>query len=130
MRQEIVDYIKGLNLNALSVSNDIPFEDGGVPLYLKNLKTIYVDRPQSTVDPFIQTLNSLTINNETTAISVYFSLDAKVLLANYDTIVSSLKAGKDIATISGVNRRECAVSTDYEGDYLVTTLEYRFTKIL
>jgi hypothetical protein len=130
MRQELLDYIKGLNIGTINVSNDLPFEDGGVPLYLKNAKTLYVDRPQRTSEPFIRTFNSQTISNEVTSISVYFSLDAKLLIANYETILSSLKAGKDIATIQGANQRECDVTTSYEGDMLVTTLEFRFIRII
>lgn len=129
MRQELLDYIKGLNLTSLAVSNDLPFADGGVPLYLKNARTVYVDRPQVTSDPFIQTLGGVTIANETTSIAVYFTLDAKQLISNYETIITSLKAGKDITTISGVNRRECDISTEYEGDLLITTLEFRYIKI-
>jgi hypothetical protein len=129
MRQELLDYIKGLNIGTISVSNDLPFEDGGVPLYLKNAKTIYVDRPQRTSEPIIQTLNSLTISNETTLVSVYFSLDAKLLIANYESILTSLKAGKDVTTIQGVNRRECDITSEYEGDMLVTTLGFRFIRI-
>lgn len=130
MRQELLDYIKGLNIGTISVANDLPFEDGGIPLYLKNAKTIYVDRPQKTTEPFIQTFNSQTISNEVTSISVYFSLDAKLLIANYEAILTSLRAGKDITTIQGVNRRECDITSVYETDMLVTTLEFRFIRII
>lgn len=129
MRQELLDYIKGLNLTSIAVSNDLPYEDGGVPLHLKNVRTLYVDRPQTVSDPFIQTLNSITISNETTTISVFLALDAKQVIANYDSIVSSIKAGKDITTIQGINRRECDVVTEYVNDILVTTFEFRFIRI-
>lgn len=129
MRNELLTFIKSLNVGTLGVSSDIPFNDGGVPLYLKNARTIYVDRPQTTNEPFIQTLGGVNIGNETTSISVYYSLDAKQLIANYETILSNLKTAKDITTIEGINRRELDVNTEYEGDILVTQLEFRYIKI-
>jgi hypothetical protein len=130
MRDELLTFVKGLSLGTIAVSNDLPFDDGGTALYLKNAKRIYVDRPQKTTDAFIQTLDSTTINNETTTISVYFSTDAKQTLANYDTIVDALKTAKDITTITGINRREVDVSSEYEGDMMVTQIDYRYSKIL
>jgi hypothetical protein len=130
MRDEVLSFIKGLNLGTLAVANDLPFEDSGVPLYLKNARTIYVDRPQKTSETFIRTLGGGAFSSETTTISIYFSLDAKLLIANYDSIVDTLKTTKDVTTIQGINRREVDVQSEYQGDILLTQIDFRFTKLL
>lgn len=130
MRTEILNYVQALNLGTVTVSTELPWTDNGVPLYLKNLKKVYVDIDNMETEPFIQALNGLNISNETTSVRLYFACDAKVLLPNYNEVVVDLKAAKDITTITGVQRRETVISTSVENDVLVTELEYRFTKLL
>jgi hypothetical protein len=130
MRQQVLDYIKTLNLSGFKVSNELPFDAGGSPLYLKNPKTIYVNFAQTTAEPFITTLNGLNISNETTTVSVFFSTDAKLVPSNYDALVQQLKGAKNITTVGGVNRREVDVSTDYEGDLVVSEIDLRYIKLI
>jgi hypothetical protein len=130
MRQQILDYINSLTLGGYSASNELPWSSSGTPLYLNNVKKIYVDRTQSTNDPLFATLDGLTFNSEITSVKVYFASDAKLLPANYDTVVSNMKLGKDVTTATGFNRRECDVTTTFENDLLVTEFEFRFTKLI
>lgn len=130
MRTEILEYCQALNLGTVTVSTELPWTDNNVPLYLKNLKKIYVDIDNVEIEPFIQALNGLNITNEITSVRLYFACDAKVLLPNYDDIVTELKGVKNVTTITGVQRRECVITTSTENDVLVTELEYRFTKLL
>lgn len=129
MRTEILDYINTLNLGSFLVSQELPWEESGQALFLKNLKKIYVDVTQYQNETLITALNGLNINNETSIVRILFACDAKQTPANYDTLVTDLKSAKDITTIEGVRSRQCDVSTDIENDSLVTTLEIRFTKI-
>lgn len=130
MRTEILEYAQGLNLGTVTVSTELPWVDNDVPLYLKNLKRIYVNTDDVEVDPFIQTLDGVNISNEVTSVRLYFACDAKILLSNYDDIITELKAARNLTTITAVQRRECLVSTSVENDVLITELEYRFTKLL
>ena len=43
MRTEIIDYLGTLNLGTYKVASELPFDDNGQPLYIKNVKRIYVD---------------------------------------------------------------------------------------
>jgi len=129
MRQEVIDYIQTLDIGSFNVSNELPWEESGTPLYIKNLKKIYVDVDQFEIDPFIQTFSGLNINNETTVVRIFFANDAKNLPANYSDVVSELRTAKDIEVTQGFNRREALVSTEVQADRLVTELELRFTKI-
>lgn len=129
MRQEVIDYINSLPLGGYLSTEEIPWTDNGTPLYLKNLKKIYVDNAEYVSENLISTLGSLQINQETTSIRIYLANDAKTIPSNYDTLISDLKAAKDITTIEGLHRREVDVNVTYENDIMVTELEVRFIKI-
>lgn len=129
MRQEIIDYCNSLSLGGFTVSTELPFSDSGVALYLKNVKSIYVDIPQYATEAIIRTLDAISISDEVTTVRLYFSADAKSLPANYEDLISDLRSAKDITTITGYTRREVDVETDYTQDVLVTELTFRFTKL-
>ena len=82
MRTQVIDKIKALALNGVSLSSELPFEESGVAQHIKNPKTIYVDRTQFESVPIVQALNGLNINNTTTTVSVYLAVDAKIHLHN------------------------------------------------
>lgn len=130
MRQELLDYIGNLGLGSFSLSQELPYDSSGVPLYMRNVKKIYIDLAQYNDDTLIKTLDGAHVYNEITSVKVYFTADAKQLPANYDTVIVALKGAKDADTITGANRRECLISTSFQEDVLVTELEYRFTKLI
>ncbi len=129
MRTEIIDYVQGLNLGTFTVSTELPYTESGQAMYVKNPKRIYVDEEQITSEPIIQALDGLTVMDEEASVTIFFSVDSKLLPANYEAVLTALKGAKDITTIDGVIRRELDVSTGYDGDLLVTELEIRFNKI-
>lgn len=130
MRTEVLDYLGTLNLGGFLLSQELPWEESGTALYLKNLKKIYVDVTEFQTEPLFPILNGNTISNEISIVRIYFSCDAKQLPANYDDLITDLKAAKDITTVDGFLNRQCNVTTDIANDVLSTTLEIRFTKIL
>lgn len=129
MRTEVLNGIKALAYTGFSVADELPFSDAGVDLYTKNPKRFYVDRTQFDSAPIIQTLNGVNINNTTTSVTVYFTVDAKNTPAQLDTIIDGLRGIEDTISLPGAHTRESIVSTDYEGDLLVVTVEYRLTRI-
>ena len=100
-----------------------------MPLYLKNPKQLYVDLDQITEEPIVQTLGGFSLNNEATTVSLYFTADAKQLPANYQSMVNSLRLGKDIVPAQGYTNRTVNVQTEYEEDMLLTRIDYTFSKI-
>jgi hypothetical protein len=129
MRQEVLDYITGLALGGFLLSQEVPWSDNTIPLYIKNLKKIYVDNVEYLSEPLIATLGTLSINQQTRTIRIYFANDAKTVPSNYDTLVEDLITVKDIDLADGTNRREADVRVSYENDVMVTEIEIRFTKI-
>lgn len=129
MREDILTYIKTLSLGGFTISDDLPREEGGVMLYVKNPKRIYVDRPQYSEEPLIQALNGFDIHSEATTVSIYFTADAKTLPANYDGLIASLRLGKNINTTEGYNTRSVEVQSDYINDLLITQIDFTFSKL-
>tara|TARA_B100001287_G_C22617350_1_gene498306 strand:- start:199 stop:591 length:393 start_codon:yes stop_codon:yes gene_type:complete len=129
MRQEILNYVNGLSLGTFSVSSELPYDQSGTALYLSNPKKIYIGNEQTSTEPLVSALDGPVIDNEVTAVSIYFSADAKQLPANYDTLVTNLRAAKNITTVTGIHRRELDAVTEFQGDLIVNSMEIRFNKV-
>jgi hypothetical protein len=121
MRNEVLDYIKGLNLGSYTVSEEIPRVESGIPLYLRNPKKIYIDSANYDEQPLIQTFSGFDLHSYTTLLTVIFSNDAK--------LVGQLISAKDLVSSEGFNSREATVTTNIESDLLVTQIEYSYTKL-
>jgi hypothetical protein len=76
MRTEIIDYVQGLNLGTFTVSTELPYTESGQAMYVKNPKRIYVDEEQITSEPIIQALDGLTVIDEETSVTIFFSVDS------------------------------------------------------
>ena len=129
MRQEILNYVNGLSLGTFSVSSELPYDQSGTALYLSNPKKIYIGNEQTSTEPLVSALDGPVIDNEVTAVSIYFSADAKQLPANYDTLVTNLRAAKNITTVTGIHRRELDAVPEFQGDLIVNSMEIRFNKV-
>lgn len=129
MRQEVLDFISGFNLGSFTLSSELPWDESGVALYLRNLRRIYVDVTNYTNEPLLQTLDGLNIDTEAAEVRVFFANDAKQLSASYDELMRQLRAGKNSIEVVGNYRREFEAQTRFEEDKLVTEVAYRFIKI-
>lgn len=129
MRTEILDYVKALKLKNYNVSDELPFSNSGTTLYSKNVKRIYCDLEQITSEPFLTLFGNYNIDSEVYSTRLYFTTDAKQLPSDYSSLVSQLRAAKNVTTAENFFRREVTSSTSFENDLMVTEFEYRFTKI-
>lgn len=129
MREQVIDRIKAKAFNGLKISKELPYDESGVELFLKNPKTVYVDTDNVDHEPLFATLGGQTFSNSITIVRVYFTTDAKNPPANYNSVVTELRAIRNEIDHPGATRREALVSTSYEGDLLVTEVEYRLTRL-
>jgi hypothetical protein len=129
MRSEVLAYLKTLALGSFTVSDELPRNESGTPLYLKNLRKIYVDQTQYDQTPILRTLNGNFVHSNTQTIPVVFSADAKQLPANYDDLINLIRAAEDIKPEQGFNDRNSTVVTEIENDVLITTVELTYTNI-
>lgn len=129
MRQEVLDQVRGLYLTGWKVSDELPFDDRGEPLYVKNPRTVYVDNPQTEREPLIQTLGACTVYQTVTTIGIYFSADAKNTPATYNNTVESLRTLIDAEWTQRPYSSTVEVNTSYEKDLVVTEVALRLTTI-
>jgi biopolymer transport protein ExbD len=129
MRQQVLEYIQNLNLGSFVVSNELPWNESGVALFTKNLKKVYVDNDQYSVEPLVQALNGLNIHNQINTVRVFFANDAKQLPADYEQVIEEMQAIRNVDFAQGHNRREVDISTEIEADRMITTVELRFIKL-
>lgn len=129
MRDSVIDNIQRLGLGGFSVAKELPFDESGTPLYLKNQKKIYIDRESVEIAPLVTTLNSIDVSTTTTIVRVYFTTDAKTVPANLNNLLTDLQGIKNTIDDAGANRRTVTVNTSYTGDLLLVELEYTTIKL-
>jgi hypothetical protein len=130
MRQTLIDYYQGLGLRGYKVSEELPFDSNDLALYTKNPKTVYVDQAQTTVQAFIAVLNGSDVESENTTLRVYLATDAKRLPADYDTVITSLRGGRNISDFELYFQRDVNVTTSYDQDLMITEMEFTFIRLI
>ena len=111
----------------IKLSQELPWETGENPLYLQNMKTVYVDEEQINVEQLYRTLDQSNVNSTVTTVNAYLSVDAKNQLSDINTVVANilLARNKIISTTDSSSDYE----TETEGDVITYTFEYNFTTI-
>jgi hypothetical protein len=130
MRELILAWLQDNAVTGYTVTAELPWDSSGQPLYLNNMKRIYVDQPQTGQEPLIDVLNGPGVVNETTTVSIYLATDAKKLPANYDAVVDMIKSTRLDPAILGVTQRATQVSTEFDADVLVTQFDINFRKLV
>ena len=130
MRTEIIDYFKSNKVSGYTLTEELPWDNQGNPLYLKNFKYIYVDSDQIAQEPLIDVLNGPGIVNEITTVTAYVTTDAKTQPSNYATMVSTFMNARLDTDITGVTQRATQVSTEFIGDAQVTQFEFSFRELI
>ena len=111
-------------LTQFAVSQELPWEQNGNPLYLKNMKKIYVDRPRQEETTLIPTLNGGEVFQDDLIAEVYVAVDAKNTPSQLDTLITKILSAK--STINVVNfGSESDYTVDKTEDVLIYTFEFR-----
>ena len=130
MRAEVLAYLATLDLGSYRLAQELPFSNSGISLPVKNVKRVYVDRPQVTAEPFIRVLGGRNVDNEIQTVRVTFANDSKNQPPDYEVVVQKIKGAKEQAALPEHYERVARVETEFEGDLQVTTIELEFTKLL
>ncbi len=113
--------------SAFKVSSELPFVAGNTPLYVKNMRTVYVDEQQDEVTEFIPTLDNRNIFQTVTTIRVYLAVDAKNKPSQTDNVIASMESAKSV--IAPVVNVETTQTTEIQDDIIIYSIEYRFLTI-
>jgi hypothetical protein len=130
MRTEILDYFKANKVSGYTLTQELPWDSSGDPLYLKNFKYIYVDSDQIAQEPLIDVLNGVGIVNQITTVRTFITTDAKNQPSNYATMVSTFQNARLDTDITGVTQRATQVSTEFIGDAQVTQFDFSFRELI
>jgi hypothetical protein len=111
----------------VSVSAELPYSSAGEALYLKNMKTVYLDEDNISKTVMFPTLDKSDVIETTTTVTAYLAVDAKNDLSDIDTVVASILNSRN--AVSGQTINECEMETDIEADVLTYTFNYNFITV-
>jgi hypothetical protein len=123
MRSTLLSYLTANLTGSIKVSQELPFEEGNNPLYLKNMKRVYVDEPITETDRLHAGLDGLEISQKITKIRAYLAVDAKNRNTDLDSALSILEQAKNQLTDSF--RKEFDYTTTINGSTMTFEFEYR-----
>lgn len=130
MRSVVYNYIRDLRIKGFILTEHLPWEDNGAPLYHHNKKHIYVDTDQTQQTPLMDAFNGQGTVDEITTVSVYFVNDAKKLPSDYDDVVEQIKGARTAAGTEGFIQKLVQVSSYYIEDAIITKFEFSYRRLL
>jgi len=117
-----------LSTSNVTTSSELPFTAAGVPLYTKNMKKLYVDYDRTAFTEMFNTLNpSNDVPQREITVNAYFTVDAKNLPSDIDTVVSTVLNSR--LSVSNCHVRDCSLTNLIAEDHLTYTFEFRFLTI-
>jgi hypothetical protein len=125
MRAELLSYLTTATSTAtIKVVSELPWNTAGEPLYLKNMKRMYLDQEQRTQTTLIPTLTGDDIYQNDLTVTGYFAVDAKNAPSGLDAAITTILSARDK---TGVNNfgSEVDYTTDIQDDVIIYTVEYR-----
>jgi len=126
MRTELLSYLTTNLTGTIKTSQELPFEDSGAALYLKNMRRVYLDEPQTEQEELVPTLDDSDINQKITTVRGYLTVDAKNRNADLDTALTTMATAKNVTTITNAFRKEFDYTTTIDADRIIYEFEYRF----
>jgi hypothetical protein len=130
LRTVILTYLGTQSWGTYKVSQELPWDNNGRPLYWTNLKTIYVDTPNVHQIALTDTFNSQGFVEQTTLVRVYFVNDAKLLPTNFDMVAQQVLLARTATGTETYTRRLVQAVNSYVGSHILSTFEFSFQNIL
>jgi hypothetical protein len=130
MRAQLVSALTSAisTLTNFAVSQELPWEQNGQPLYLKNMKKVYVDRDYREESTMFAVIGGDNVIQDIVKADVFLAVDAKNSPAGLDTLITKILSAKDTTAITAF-KKESDYSVDKQEDVLIYTFEFRFTTI-
>lgn len=130
MRTQLLSALTtGLNTTGIAVSTELPWNSGNEPLYLKNMKRVYLGPEQRVDEDLIPILNGNNVKRRQLIVRGYLAVDAKNQPAGIDNALSAIKSARDAAVFDQSYERFVEYTTEIAGDVMIYTIEYKFRSI-
>ena len=124
MRTAILSWLTGQLTGTIKTSQELPFDQDGQPLYLKNFRRLYLGQPELAQEDLYSVFGGSDVFLNSQTLEGYLALDAKNLPAGLDSTISTILSAK---TRSGI--ANCGEQSDYtielQEDRLVYTFQFR-----
>ena len=114
-------------LTQFAVSSELPWEQNGNPLYIKNMKKVYVDRERMEETTLIPTLNGGEVFQNDSICEVYVAVDAKNQPSQLDSLIIKILGAKNSTGIVNFGF-ESDYTLDKQEDILIYTFEFRLNQ--
>jgi hypothetical protein len=125
MRAQLLSYLTTATSTAtIKVVSELPWNTAGEPLYLKNMKKMYLDQTQVEQTTLIPTLNGGDVYQDDLTVTGYFAVDAKNLPSGLDSAITTILSARDKIGVANFGS-EADYTTDIQDDVIVYTVEYR-----
>ncbi len=111
----------------VSVSAELPWSSAGEPLYMKNMKFVYLDEDNIAKTELFNTLDRNDIVQTETTVTGYLAIDAKTQPTDIDTVIASILNSRNAVTSQST--AECEMTTDIEADVLTYTFNFNFITV-
>lgn len=131
MRSQLLAYLTANIATGFKVSQELPWSTSGMPLYNKNLKTVYLDQEQQELVDLIPLMNADAIQNRTDRVRGYLTVDAKNAPAQIDSVITTIRAATNsAANLGDYHTKTFTLETTLEGDQITYSFEYVYTKLI
>jgi hypothetical protein len=108
------------------ISTELPFSTSDTPLYMKNMRTVFVDELQEDVTELYPVLDGKDVMQTESTCVAYLAVDAKNQPTDIQTVVANLLVARNGVT-AGI--RASDVTTELEDDVILYNIEYNFTTV-
>ena len=112
---------------SVGVSSELPFSSANEPLYIKNMKKVYLGEDNISKTELISCLDNNDVVETETTVTGYLAVDAKTQPTDIDTIVSSILNSR--LSVTGQPTRECEMTTELDDDVLIYTFNFNFITV-
>jgi hypothetical protein len=125
MRAELLAFLTTATSTAtVKTVSELPWNTAGEPLYLKNMKKMYLDQTQRVETTLIPTLNGNDVFQRDLIVTGYFAVDAKNEPTGLSTAITTILSAKDRTGITNFGS-ESDYTTEIQDDVIIYTVEYR-----
>lgn len=130
MRTQLLSAITSAvsTLTQFAVSTELPWSQGELPLFRKNMKKIYVNRERQEQTTLIPTLDGSDFYQTDLISEVYVSVDAKNPPSQLDQVIQKILSARDTTGVVNFGV-ESDFTQDLDEDVLTYTFEFRLNQL-
>ena len=124
LRTQIVTNISAYT--NFSVSTELPWEQNDSPLYLQNMKVVYVGAENVQTSELVEVANAVDVFQTETLVSVYVAVDAKNEPVNTQSVLSGIRSAMTLTSVDGIISRNVDMNSVIDEDVTTYTFDITF----